>query len=440
MTKPGSAEVPSPAALPWVPWLIGALTLLPFAICRTRLAELFWFGDEWDLLDQITRQGLGAWTWTVFAENFVPLFKLGWSGLVLAGGGSYLVMLAALWISHALNVALLGGWLRQAGFGWISSIFTMLIFGLASANLETLTWSVQWSAVLATTFFLGAALWQGGPLQVNGGFRSLGILFALSSASALSFSRGVLTGAALALASLWPTPAGSPAVPWNARLRQAFFCLLPAAAVAAAIAHYATGNQSHLLDNPGTLGRATEYGLWYFALNPAYRLFGCHAWGLTTTIELGALKLAAIGWALAFSRGSVRRLLAVLLLFDLGNAVLLGIGRYHTGLETVISSRYQYASLLCTLPFAGYALERLVASCAPAPARVALASALIVAATWLSARSWADDLRGWAEARGRVTRALIFTDPNPPAMGAVPGIPFMSTARARELAAHYHLH
>ena len=36
--------------------------------------------------------------------------------------------------------------------------------------------------------------------------------------------------------------------------------------------------------------------------------------------------------------------------------------------------------------------------------------------------------------------AILLRDPAPPAEGAVPGIPFLSTARAKELIVAYHLH
>lgn len=435
MTKPGSAAVPAQSALPWVPWLAGLAAFAPFLILHRYFAAFFWFGDEWDLLGQISQQGLGPWIWKVFAENFVPLFKIGWGGLVFIGDGSYFVMLAALWLTHAVNVALLGQWLRQEGFGWISSIFSMLIFGLASANIETLAWSVQWSAVLATTFFLGAAIWLGSE-RVHGSKASyLGILLALVSASALSFSRGVLTGTALALASIWPAP-GSRA----ARAGQAALCLLPTVVVSGLIAAYATGNQTHLLDGSGTLRRVAQYGWWYFALNPGYGLFGCSSREPSTLFALGFAKVGLITWALWHTRGRPRRLLAVLLSYDLGNAVLLGIGRYHTGLGTVTSSRYQYASLLCTLPFAGCLLEDGLRLLSRAPLRLALATAVILTTTWLSARTWSRDLASWSDARGRVTRNLIFVDSNPPALGAVPGIPFLSTAGAKQIARQYHLH
>jgi len=440
MIKLGSTGVRPSSALTWVPWLVGAATLAPLAIFHARFAELFWFGDEWDMLEQLTQQGAAAWSWKIFGDVFFPIFKLSWSSLLFAGGGSYLVMISALWVTHAVNVALLGRLLRQEGFGWIGAIFVMLVFGFTSANLETVGWAVQWGAILAMTFFLGAALWLGGRQEPSGGGVYLGILLALVTASALSFSRGILTGGVLAVASLWPVPERTCPVGWAARWGRALLCLLPAAVVAATIARYAPGNQTHLFDHNGTLRHAAQFGLWYFSVNPAYRLLGCSSWAPSTALLLGAPKAALIGWGLWHSQGRGRRLLTVLLLFDVGNAVLLGVGRYDTGLSMVTSSRYQYVSLICTLPFVGCLLEALPGQPSFAAPRLALAATAIVAATWLSARSWSVDLAGWSDARGRATRELLFVNPRPPAQGAVPGIPYFSTARAQELARQYHLH
>jgi hypothetical protein len=122
-------------------------------------------------------------------------------------------------------------------------------------------------------------------------------------------------------------------------------------------------------------------------------------------------------------------------------AALLGIGRYHTGIETSVSSRYQYSSLISALPFFGWALETLLARLpSRAGVRAALSTLLIAGALWSAARGWPTVARGWADGRGRNTRHTLFADPNPPAIGAIPGIPFLPTERARELVVLYHLH
>jgi hypothetical protein len=181
----------------WILLAAGCLALAPFVAYHRLFGRLYWFGDEFDLIDQIDRIGFWRWIWLVFAENFVPVFKLLWGGGVLAFGGSYLAMVATVWLTHALNVALLGRVMRTCGLSWVAVICAQVAFGLSPANIETLAWTVQWSAVLSVTFML---------LAFDGFFRAPSgpASFAWSAASALSFSRGVLAGPLLALGSLWP--------------------------------------------------------------------------------------------------------------------------------------------------------------------------------------------------------------------------------------------
>ena len=96
------------------PWFGGLLALAPLIWCHQAFSEVWWFGDDWDLLDQIARVGFVKWTLVAFAENFVPLFKLLWGGMVFVSGGSYFAMICALWLTHALNVALFVSLLRMA--------------------------------------------------------------------------------------------------------------------------------------------------------------------------------------------------------------------------------------------------------------------------------------------------------------------------------------
>lgn len=70
----------------WWPLVALLCALGPFAVGAHRLLYLYWFGDDWDLLKQIHDQGFGSWIWSVFAEIFVPVFKVAWGGLVYLGG------------------------------------------------------------------------------------------------------------------------------------------------------------------------------------------------------------------------------------------------------------------------------------------------------------------------------------------------------------------
>lgn len=431
-----------PAGLAWV---IGGLSVLPLLFLHQDFARLFWFGDEWDLLDQVWRTGFWTWTFQAFAENFVPLFKLLWFGLVVLGDGDYRLMIGVLWFTHAVNVALFGLLLREGGLGWLPSVFSMAIFGLTPTNLETLGWSVQWSAVLATTFFLWAAWWQTRHLSRAHAWswKHHGVLFLLCAASALCFSRGVVTGCALAAIALWPV-SSSWMEQWPQRLRTGVICFLPAFVVALLIVvTQPGGNHHHLGEDGDRLFGMARYAAWYFGMNPFHRLLGVDSWGWRTTTLLAAAKIALVIWGLRRSNDRTRRLLALLLIFDIGNAALLGIGRFHTGLPTANSSRYQYASLICTLPFLAVWLEHLlgkVRGLSSGRPRAVVGIAVVLVATFLVVRSWPEETEPFTVSRGQYTRDLLTRNPHPPAEEAIPGIPFLPTARAKELMQHYNLH
>jgi hypothetical protein len=410
----------------WVPPAMGVLSLLPLAMYHGMFGRLFWFGDEFDLIDQMDRLGIWRWAWLAFAENFVPLFKLLWGGAVLASGGSCATLIAILWLTHAVTVALLGRLMRSCGLPWAAVLPAQAVLGLTSVNYETLAWSIQWSQVLSVTFMLLAL---GGFVRGPGGLAPVG----WAAASALSFSRGALTGILLALASAWPAGWGPPArLPRRAALAAA--CLVPSAVTAILITLLApTANQRHMA---GHWADASVYGAWCYCLNPAYRLLGIISWGLGTVLVLGTVKVALVAWSLARSRGRSRFLFVMLTLFDLGNAVLLGVGRYHTGLPTVVSSRYQYASLIAVLPLAGFWLARQWERIpGPAAARRLSLAALLVAACVLMCRQWRVEIDPFTAWRGTDSRRALLSGSGP-----VPGSPGISMERAGELVSRYHLH
>ena len=430
----------------------GLLALVPLAIWHAEFAKLFWFADDFLLLDQIDRMGFWPWLTTAFTESFAPVFKLLWGGSVFAFGGSYFALIVLLWLTHAFNTLCLGWLLRRAGFSWFATLLVQGIFALTTANLETLGWSVQWSAVLATTFFLLALVWQEKHAAQLGTWqlRVHGPLLLLATASACSFSRGVLTGAVLALAILLPamTPEVGGQVPcphkgtgWKnirSRLRLAAVMLVPSLAITLVILLFANGNQQH----PG--GHAVEmavYALGYFLLNPGYLLLGLTTWQPEVLVVLAAAKLGLIYWGLTRSTGRSRLLLVLLLAYDLGNAVLLGIGRYHTGFETVISSRYNYSSLLATLPFAAlwfeHWLNRLVARIR---VRQVFAAAALGGVIWFGLHDWPRELASFTGWRGTDLRRLMSDQAAARAGATVPALGFMRTERAMELIHRYNLH
>ena len=439
------APVPPPAkieltgAVRLLPWLAGLAALAPFVIWRAQFAELFWFGDDYFLLDQMASFGFWPWVRMVFAENFVPVFKLLWGGAVLQFHGSYAAMLWLLWLTHALNTLLFGRLLLRSGLPWFATAVTLVLFALPTANLETLGWSVQWSAVLATTFLLLGLLWHDRAAHRGdlGAFRRHAPLVAAAALSACCFSRGVLTGAVLALATLLPALLPGERTGWGRRIGLAGLCLAPSVAVALLIIQFSGGNHQHMA---GHVGQAVQYALGFFLLNPAFLLLKL-SWTPGALWLAGGLKVAVVAGGLWLASPRLRLLLLLLLAYDLGNAVLLGVGRYHTGIMTVTNSRYYYSSLIATLPFAalllGAAVDRLVSR---PRGRQFAAAVLLAALTWHCFRGWPRDLPGFVRERGTELRRTMAAPVAAGSKATVPALDFMHVERGKALIRAYDLH
>lgn len=407
----------------------GIVALAPYVAYRALFNRLYWFGDEIDQIDLIDRLGFWRWTGLFYGENFAPVFKLLWGGAVFAFGGAYAPIVALLWLTHALNVVLLGRLMRTCSLPWSAVLPAQTVLALTSATIETLAWSVQWSSVLSVTFALLA-------LDVFLRQPSRFLPAAWSTASALSFSRGVLTGPVIAAGALLPVD-GMPQAPFRRRLLCALLLVAPSIGVVAVMVLLGEGNHKHMA---GHWAQAAQFALWYYCLNPAYHVLFVESWGWRTLAILGFAKLSLVAWALLRSRGRLRLLILLLVGYDLGYAVLLGIGRYHTGLLAAVSSRYQYMSLVGILPAAGFWLSRQWERI-PAPVwarRLALGALLAVAAVSMC-RQWRGDLEPFTTYRGSDSRRIFFADPNP-LQGSVPGYAAFPIDRAKALVAKYHLH
>jgi len=413
----------------WILYAPGVLALFPYLAYHGLFARLFWFGDDIDQVDLIDRIGLWRWMWTFYGENFVPLFKLFWGSCVFSFHGSYDAMIAVIWLNHALNVTLLGRLMRTCSFSWTAVLFAQVVFGITSTTIENLAFSVEWAVVLSATFML---------LALIGVFRSpfSRLSIAWVSASALAFVKGVLTGPLTAFASFWQ--AGSdPKQRLGRRFVFAALYLLPSIAVGGLIAMFVDANHRHMA---GHGAEATLYGIWYYCLNPLFCLFAVKSWGWHTVVVLGLIKIALISWATLRSRGNQRALFIVFVLFDLGNAVLLGVGRYNFGLKMAVSSRYQYASLIGFLPFAAFGLSYALARLPVLPAiRNLFFSALLASIVFLFCRQWRVEITQWSGWRGVEPRRILLVE-SAPGPYSVPGFPGFPTQRAKELIAKYNLH
>jgi hypothetical protein len=420
------------------------LSLCPLLFNWRLFQDLYWFGDEWDQLEQILDHGFWSWVFSFFGENFAPMLKLTWGGGALLSGGHYIGLVIILWIAHAITVFLFGLLLRQNGFRWPGTLLAMVLLGLPHSNLETLGWTIQLITVQGTLFLLAAAIYHGhvhfesAPTHR----RHVAWLLTLISAGTFSYVRGVLNGAALALMSLWPDAGWSSKwwPQWRPRVIAAGWCFIPAVVLTLLILIFAQGNHQKIDGPADALSRMLEYAFWYFSLNPFFRLLEWDSWGWRTTWLFFVLKAIVLVWAWRLAAPRQRRILIVLIAFDLGTALLLGIGRYHTGLPSANSSRYQYTALVCTLPFVAVLLDRLFVFLTRwRRAEVVVAAVLALTTGLALALQWRAHMEIWSGWRGREPRHLLTEHPSPPAEGAVPGIPLMTTERAKRVIEHYDL-
>lgn len=425
----------------WVlPIAVGLAALLPLVLFHRQFGRLFWFGDEFPLLDEIDVMPFGKWLWWPFVENVLPLFKLLWGGMLVKVSGSYFTMLCLAWAVHGANAALIALWMRRSAFRLAAIIWVATLFAWSASQIETLTWTVQLSSELATLFFLLGAL----ALPVRGrpvtGATGL-VLFACSLGSAWSFSRGLLTGPVLAW-SLFAQCRQSR----RTRAAAALCCLLPTLATAGLMLKHAPADSGHLAADVHHLREIAAFALCYLGANPAVPFWystghgNVFAVAPSTAVIAGLVKAALViaGWSMASARQ--RRLLLPLLLLDIGYAALLGLGRWSGGWPYAMGSRYQYNSLLSTLPFIAVVLSR---GARPLfAARRAQTAAILAFAGLLGAFSlfaWSSALPGWTEWRGLRNRQLLLHARPNPAGAQVQGVPGFPNWRAAQLVAKYRL-
>ena len=421
-------------------WLAPAITcflcLLPPILFWKHFRLLYWFHDDWELISQMESTGILRWMVQPFAENFNPLFKALWAAAVIMLHGSYAGMIRLLWGTHVSILLLLAALLRQTGFSWMSQSLAILTLGISWSNIETLGWATQWSSLLATLFFLLA--WVILLSSSSGsGPKRLAVTAAMALASALSFSRGVLSGAVLTFFTLrWPHDNGD-ANRWH---RWAAACL--ASVTISSFVPY----RWVLREYPSFQGLSGEklaamasYSAHYMLLSPLFHLLPIpHKTpdGLAELSIAGSSKAVIIATGLLLAKDRQRTLLWTLLLLDLGTSGLLGFGRYNLGIDTAVSYRYQYNSLLCFAPFLGIVAEACLHFLRRSFVREAGFAVIFVGWALLLGYPWARHSGRWAQWRGIDVRNALAATPADQRFG----LPSITDGRARELVALYNLH
>ena len=339
-----------------------------------------------------------------------------WIAALHAAGGGYMGMIVLLWLTHFAIALSFGYLLLRMETPPLAASFAVLMFGLTWTNQETLMWSMQWSAQLALLFFFAAWWLLILILETPAPASGLTCLYTLSVlASGLCSSRNMTGGAVLAVFILL---SGTSRRHW-------LLCglsLLPGALLACAMWLFVPYHQATVLS-------AASFGIYYFLLNPLYLLlsFPGRAVDVRALVIFGTAKILITAWALAHSRGALRRMLWTFLVFELITAASLGYARSYTGLPSTVSSRYQYLSLLCFAPAAGIAWASL---------RKQAQVLVLLISLGLIAYPWRTHLPFWAKLRGSDVRQELQQKSDDERFDPSS----LTAGRARDLVHQYHLH
>ena len=411
----------------------------PVVVCATEFRALFLFQDEWDQLRELEQMGWWRWALSVFGENFMPVGKMVWGGTLLATGGSHFAVIVAMWVTHLMNVFLLGWLMVERGCGRWAAAFAAVVFGYSASTIETLAWGIQWTNVMALTFFLLALLQLEG--LANGTRKGVAAhaWFALAvAASGFSFVRGMLAGLAITAFMMWPW--GMTIAPAR-RWRIAVLAALPAIVALGFMKAGAIGSVQHTREfGVATLLQMGEFAARCYAGNPFAKWIDPSNPGGGAMWIFAGIKTAVLVCGVRWAAPRFRPLLVVLVLFELANVAALGVGRYWTGMEAATSSRYQYTSLFALAPFLGVVVERVMGTLkGPRFVREAIAAVALLGAGFTVTRSWPSGIEGWHSWRGAELRAALAL-PAEEAPAEMPRHPWLSHAELRRLVEKYGLH
>jgi hypothetical protein len=417
------------------PFLSSLLCLLTLLLFHDRFQLLYWFHDDWDLLSGMQSRSTLEWIATPHGVNFDPIFKLIWKTAVISLGGSYFGMIVLLWVVHLGILWLAAALLRQCGMDVASRCLAVLTLGMPWSNIESLGWAVCLDTLLSDLFLLLAWVFvfkasSRDPWKWPAALALIGALL-----SALSFARGVFSGALLAFFLLHSVHGAA-----TSRHRARWMAVAFASVTATSLIPYRWILSSATVPAISweRLSDGVSFGVHYLLLNPLYHLLPIprKAVGPTEMMIAGALKLLLIAIALRLSKDTLRSLLWTLLLLDVTMAVMLGLGRSQLPLDTAVSYRYQHVALLCFAPFFAIAVMHGLALFR-APAWRAAAFAVIFTG-WglLLGYPWLRHSERWAGWRGVEVRSALASAPPDQRFG----LASITAARARELTDIYNLH
>ncbi|MCZ6673742.1 MAG: hypothetical protein O7C75_12490 [Verrucomicrobia bacterium] len=438
-----STEYPRPAhktfSIYWV--LAGSLIgWLPMIFHANYLLEFFYFNNEWDMLHDMELQGFFNWVFAFRAELFFPVSKFLWAGLVFAGNGDYHVLIFAVFLNHMLILFLLGYLMRLWGFGLLATLFVQCVLGANYTHIEILTWTSQWIGLIALTSLLVIII-PFANAYLNDkklSWKFCVLIFIVSALGALSFGRGVLNGFVLlgTCLLLFVLKDSSRKHTWL----PAIYAVIPCALVAFVIAAWSFSRTANLADSGSQVDAIISWFAYSISLNPWYQQIRGLQISVGLSVMLFALNFAVIVVGILLANPKQRPFLYLLILFFLGDAALLALGRNHLPIETVPSWRYQYFSILVFAPFVGIILHRIVQFIPLQPVRIIISVvALLLVTKWVF-DPWARFLPSWSDSRGTQTKLLLESDELDLKAHNIYGFPKITNDRALELQEKYNLH
>jgi hypothetical protein len=393
--------------------IAGLTSILPFIVFSHSFHQLYYFHDDWELLDGAARLSTIQWAFKPFlGDSIIPVFKILWIGAVHLLAGSYFGLIVLLWVTHLIICLIFGFLLARFRIPLPAIAFAVLTFGLAWSNIETLGWSMQWCSQLALLFFLAAWWLLLRTLETGRGMLVFGLCLVLST---LSSQRGIISGLVLGIFVLLS------AADRNRKIALFTVSVIPSVCLATVMFLLHRGS----IDIFGALG----YGANYFLLNPLYHLLSIpkKTVAVPELVLYGSVKIAIVLWALWKADLQWRPMLLTLVALDLVNAAALGAGRSQLGLDTTVSWRYQYLSLLTFGPLAGLLLVRY---------KKTVQAAVFLVWILVLAYPWKRHAPRWAYWRGEDIRNRLATYP----VEARFDPSSITAGRARDLEKHYHLH
>jgi len=423
-------------------WLFASpvLGFLPLCYYWDDMAKFYFQGDEWEQLSLIESKGYWNWVFSFFGENFVPVFKLFWSSLLFLGNGNYHLFLFVSFAVHAVIVFLLGYLLRLWGFGLFSILFSQLVLALNYTHIEILTQSIQVSNLLCYGLLLIALIVFSRPL-LEGSVYSTRVcvsLSVLSALGALSFARGVLNGAIIFLIALllWLFRDAK-----NKRLlRPALYAFIPSLLVGIFVGIGTFNFSTNFADSGNRLGLIGTHFLYQISLNPFYQQIHNLHIKPSQALLLFELNVIVVYFSFRWAKDFQRPLIVQLLLFFIGNAFLLALGRNHLPIDHVAGWRYQYGVLIVFAPMVGFFFETILSYPPMKFLRVTFGFLVLWWASSWGFDHWKYHVPSWSLERGSKIRDFAASKDLDPAGHDISQYSGVSNQSALELTEKYNLH